>query len=171
MLRASYLAGCAFTVSYVGYCHAVAHSLGGMYNTPHGLANAVLIPYVLEAYGSKIHFKLKQLGVAAGICNYRMTDEEAAKVFIQSIKDLNKSMGISTKIHGLNKADFKQLAKYADKEANPVYPVPVLMDAGELEQFYHDLYIEDRVTVGNMTRISRPTSVVTEVKENDLVGV
>ena len=169
MLRASYLAGCAFTVSYVGYCHAVAHSLGGMYNIPHGLANAVLIPYVLEAYGSKIHFKLKQLGIAAGICNYRMSDEEAARVFIQSIKDMNKSMGIPTKIHGLNKADFKQLAQYASKEANPVYPVPVLMDESELEQFYHNVYIEDRVTVGNMTGISRPTPVRQEEKE--LVGV
>ena len=82
---------------------------------------------------------------------------------------MNKSMGIPTKIRGLNKADFKQLAQYASKEANPVYPVPVLMDEGELEQFYHNVYIEDRVTVGNMTGISRPTPVKQEEKE--LVGV
>ena len=55
MLRASYFAGCAFTKSYVGYVHAVAHSLGGQYNVPHGLANAVLLPYVLEAYGKTIY--------------------------------------------------------------------------------------------------------------------
>ena len=51
MLRAAFLAGSAFTKSYVGYVHAVAHSLGGAYNIPHGLANAVLLPVVLEAYG------------------------------------------------------------------------------------------------------------------------
>lgn len=50
MLKASFLAGRAFTKSYVGYCHAVAPSLGGKYNTPHGLANAVLLPYTLELY-------------------------------------------------------------------------------------------------------------------------
>lgn len=49
MLRAAYLAGGAFSKSYVGYCHAVAHSLGGQYHIPHGLANAVLLPYVLES--------------------------------------------------------------------------------------------------------------------------
>ena len=50
MLKASYLAGVAFTRSYVGYVHAIAHSLGGKYNTPHGLANAVVLPYVLSEY-------------------------------------------------------------------------------------------------------------------------
>lgn len=54
MLKASFYAGCAFTKSYVGYVHAVAHSLGGEYNVPHGLANAILLPFVLEAYGKKI---------------------------------------------------------------------------------------------------------------------
>lgn len=139
MLRASYLAGCAFTVSYVGYCHAVSHSLSGMYNIPHGLANAVLIPYVLEAYGAKIHKKLKELGIAAGICEKDMLEAEAAKIFIQSIKNLNSSMGIGNKIENINKEDIEKLSGYANSEANPVYPVPVLMDRKELEQFYYDL--------------------------------
>ena len=50
MLHASFYAGCAFTKSYVGYVHAVAHSLGGQYNVPHGLANAILLPLVLREY-------------------------------------------------------------------------------------------------------------------------
>lgn len=139
MLRASYLGGCAFTVSYVGYCHAVSHSLSGMYNIPHGLANAVLIPYVLEAYGEKIHKKLKELAIAAGICDSSMDKEKAAKLFIQSVKDLNSQMGIGTKIEGVKKEDIELLSYYADKEANPVYPVPVLMDKKELQRFYYDL--------------------------------
>ena len=139
MLQASYLAGCAFTVSYVGYCHAVSHSLSGMYNTPHGLANAIIIPNVLEAYGSKIHNKLKELAIAAGICTKETSKEKAAKLFIQSIRNLNSSMGIGTKIAEIKEIDIKQLAHYADREGNPIYPVPVLMNAKELEKFYYDL--------------------------------
>lgn len=139
MLEASYLGGCAFTVSYVGYCHAVSHSLSGMYNTPHGLANAVLIPYVLESYGKKIHKKLKDLALAAGICDYKTSKKEAANLFIQSIKDLNKSMNIPDKLENIKTEDIEKLARYADIEANPIYPVPVLMNRKELEKFYYCL--------------------------------
>lgn len=139
MLEASYFGGCAFTVSYVGYCHAVSHSLSGMYNTPHGLANAVLIPYVLESYGKKIHKKLKDLALAAGICDPRTSKEEASELFIQSIKDLNRSMNIPSKIKDIKVEDIEKLARYADIEANPIYPVPVLMNRKELEKFYYNL--------------------------------
>lgn len=139
MLRASYLGGCAFTVSYVGYCHAISHTLSGMYNTPHGLANAIIIPYVLEAYGEKIHHKLKDLAISAGICDKNISAKEASGLFIQSIKDLNKSMGIGDKIADVKKDDIEKLSYYANAEANPIYPVPVLMDRKELEQFYYNL--------------------------------
>lgn len=139
MLQASYLAGCAFTVSYVGYCHAISHTLSGMYNTPHGLANAVIIPYVLEAYGSKIHKKLKDLAIAAGVSSIDTPKEVAAKDFIQSIRELNTKMGIPNKIPEIKKEDIPKLSHYANEEGNPVYPVPVLMDAKELEQFYYNL--------------------------------
>ena len=139
MLQASYLAGCAFTVSYVGYCHAISHTLSGMYNTPHGLANAVIIPYVLEAYGSKIHKKLKDLAIAAGVSSIDTPKEVAAQDFIQSIRELNTKMGIPNKIPEIKKEDIPKLSHYANEEGNPVYPVPVLMDAKELEQFYYNL--------------------------------
>lgn len=64
MLKAAYYAGCAFTKSYVGYIHAIAHSLGGEYNVPHGLANAVILPMVLESYGESIYTKLHDLAIA-----------------------------------------------------------------------------------------------------------
>lgn len=69
MLHASFYAGCAFTKSYVGYVHAVAHSLGGEYNVPHGLANAIILPMILESYGKCIHKKLHKLAIAAGIAD------------------------------------------------------------------------------------------------------
>ena len=137
MLKASFYAGCAFTKSYVGYVHAVAHSLGGEYNVPHGLANAVLLPFVLEAYGSSIHAKLRKLAVEAGISDKGSSDEDAAKNFIQAVKDMKKRFGIGDTIREIREEDISKLSHYADKEANPLYPVPVLMNAKELEQFYY----------------------------------
>ena len=82
MLRASYCAGVAFTQSYVGYVHAVAHSLGGKYGVAHGLANAVILPYFLEAYGVACHKKLGRLARRAGVAGERDNDAVAAKKFI-----------------------------------------------------------------------------------------
>ncbi len=139
MLTASYYAGCAFTKSYVGYVHAVAHSLGGEYNVPHGLANAILLPHVLEAYGHTIDKKLHNLAIAANLATAETPDEEAAKAFIQAIKDMKVRYGIGDKIPEIRRDDIPKLAKYADKEGNPLYPVPVLMDAGQLEAFYYEV--------------------------------
>ena len=136
MLRAAYQAGIAFSKSYVGYIHAVAHSLGGQYNIPHGLANAVLMPIVLEDYGAAAHKKLHELAIAAGVATESETDAAGAEKLIRAIRELNQRMSIPAKISGIQKADIPQMAKYADKEANPLYPVPKLMDAGELERFY-----------------------------------
>lgn len=139
MLHASFYAGCAFTKSYVGYVHAIAHSLGGEYNVPHGLANAVILPMLLEAYGEKIHKKLARLAIAAGVSGKDTPYEEAARQFIQAVKDMKKRFGIGDYIPEIQETDIPKLAHYADKEANPLYPVPVLMDASELETFYHIL--------------------------------
>ena len=137
MLRASYYAGCAFTKSYVGYVHAVAHSLGGAYNVPHGLANAVLLPFVLEAYGPVVYPKLHALAIAAGLADKNTPDEEAAKTFIAAIQAMKERYGIGEHIPEIREEDIPKLARYADKEGNPLYPVPVLMDSEELEQFYY----------------------------------
>lgn len=139
MLRASFYAGCAFTKSYVGYVHAVAHSLGGAYNVPHGLANAILLPFVLEAYGEKIHGKLAKLAEAAGIADKDTPRAEAAGRFIDAVKEMKKRYGIGDTVKEIRKEDIPKLAAYADREGNPLYPVPVLMDAGELEAFYYQL--------------------------------
>lgn len=139
MLHASFYAGCAFTKSYVGYVHAIAHSLGGEYNVPHGFANAVILPMVLEAYGEKIHKKLARLAVAAGLADEDTPCAQAAGQFIQAIKDMKERFGIGSRIPEIRETDIPKLAHYADKEANPLYPVPVLMNAAELEPFYHML--------------------------------
>ena len=142
MLQAAFLAGGAFSKSYVGYCHAVAHSLGGMYHIPHGLANAVLLPYVLESYGPAIYKKAKDIAIAMGIADASTGEEAAAKELIVHIRQMNSRMGIPTKLSGIQEKDIPQLAAYAEKEANPLYPVPVLMTREELKQFYYDVMEE-----------------------------
>ena len=139
MLHASFYAGCAFTKSYVGYVHAVAHSLGGQYNVPHGLANAILLPLVLREYGSCIDKKLHRLAIAAGLADKNTPDHEAAELFIRSIEEMKERFGIVNIVKEIQETDIPKLSHYADKEANPLYPVPKLMDASELEKFYYML--------------------------------
>ena len=139
MLHAAYKAGIAFSKSYVGYIHAVAHSLGGRYGTPHGLANAVIMPYVLESYGKCAYKKLHRLGVAAGVCSENDSHEVGAKKFIEAIKALNAKMNISDKITGIKQEDISDMARHAEREANPLYPVPKLMTRKELEGFYYTI--------------------------------
>ena len=147
MLNAAYLAGFAFSRSYVGYVHAVAHSLGGQYNIPHGLANAVLLPEVLESYGSCIHKKLHILGCAAGVCTEQDSIKAGAGKFIASIRTLNKNMGIPDFLSGIQESDIETMSVHAAKEANPLYPVPKLMTRRELEAFYRLMLTRERVQV------------------------
>lgn len=133
MLYASYLAGNAFTRAFVGYVHAIAHNLGGLYNTPHGLANAVILPYVLEWYGSSVYKPLAKLADLIGITKENMTNEEKAKAYIQEIRRMNKAMNIPETFDFIKEEDMPVLVKRALKEGNPGYPVPKIMNAKDCE--------------------------------------
>ena len=132
MLKASYYAGMAFTRAYVGYVHAIAHNLGGFYGIPHGLANAVILPYVLEYYGETAHARLAKLAVVAGV-KTDGTDKEKAEAFIEAIKQMNKNMNIQDKFDCIKEEDIPTIVKRALKEGNPLYPVPKIMDAADCE--------------------------------------
>lgn len=127
MMLAAFKAGFAFTRSSVGNVHAIAHTLGGFYNTPHGLANAVILPIVLEDYGEAVYPKLAQLAELAKVktCG---TTEEKAKAFIAEIRAMNRRMGMPTGFDFIKDEDIPTMVKYALAEANPVYPVPVVYD-------------------------------------------
>ena len=144
MLYAAYLGGYSFSKSYVGYCHAVAHTLGGKYNIPHGLANAALLPYVLDCYGAAVHKDLCRLAVFCGLCDEKTSPAEGAGIFTEKIRELNRTLGIPEKLSGICAGDVPHLARLASKEANPIYPVPVLMDAKALERFYFDVAEETK---------------------------
>jgi len=133
MLVGSYLAGNAFTRAFVGYVHAIAHNLGGMYGVAHGLANAVILPYILEWYGKKIYKRLAYLADAAGIVKSEMTNEEKAKSFIAEIKRMNKEMQIPDKFDFIKEEDIPLLVQRALKEGNPGYPVPKIMNKKDCE--------------------------------------
>ena len=137
MLYASHCAGLAFTVSYVGYVHAVAHSLSGRYGLGHGLTNAVILPVVLEAYGKKVYKKLAKLALACGIANESDGKEGAAKKFICWIYSMNEYMNIPKCFAEIQNEDIIQMAKYADMEGNPLYPVPVLWNRKQLTEIYY----------------------------------
>ncbi|MCD8117368.1 MAG: iron-containing alcohol dehydrogenase [Oscillospiraceae bacterium] len=143
MQRAAYCAGVAFTQSYVGYAHGVAHSLGGRYGTPHGLANAVLLPMVLEAYGESCHKRLGRLSRICGIAPEGASDAEASGAFIAWIREMNRNMNIPDHLTGIRREHIPAMAQYADAESNPLYPVPKLMNARELEALYIRVAGED----------------------------
>jgi len=139
MLRAAYCAGVAFTKSYVGYVHAVAHSLGGQYGIPHGLANAMLLPIVLQMYGPACYMRLASLARKAGVVEKGKSDEETALCFIDWIRKMNDAMEIPRFLPKIRREDIPVMAKHADKEGNPLYPVPVLMNQKELQEIYYKL--------------------------------
>ncbi len=127
MMEAAYKAGWSFGRTGVGNVHAIAHTLGGLYNTPHGLANAVILPIVLEDYGEAVYERLARLAELTDVCRAG-TAEEKAKAFIAEIYAMNQRMGIPTGFDNIREEDIPQMCKWAVKEANPVYPVPVIYD-------------------------------------------
>ncbi|WP_286232079.1 iron-containing alcohol dehydrogenase [Neobacillus mesonae] len=137
MQRAAYLAGIAFTRAYVGNVHAIAHTLGGFYSVPHGLANAIILPYVLEYYGSSVYKPLADLADLIGISEQDDTIEQKAKKFIHAIQQLNERTGIPKKVDGILVEDIPLMAERALKEANPLYPVPNILFKEDMLYLYN----------------------------------
>lgn len=126
MLQASFDAGAAFTRASVGNVHAIAHTLGGLYGVPHGLANAVLLPLVLEDYGAAAYPRLAHLAGLLGLKGD--TEETRAKAFIAEIRAMNARMNVPDRFDCIRDEDIPLMARWAAQEANPVYPVPVIYD-------------------------------------------
>ena len=132
MLLASYYAGVAINNNFIGYVHAIAHGIGGLYGVTHGKANAIILPYVLEEFGTKVYKKLATLSDIIGLEGE--TEEEKANAFIQSILELNQKLEIEKNIVELQKKDIPELVKRATKEGNPTYPVPVIWEKQEFSK-------------------------------------
>lgn len=132
LLEASYNAGVAISNNYVGYVHAIAHGIGGMYHLQHGMINAIILPIVLEEYGGAVVGKLAKIADVVGITG--ATDQDKSKQFIQKLKDLNQIFSIPTSIPEIQEEDIHYLATGAEKEGNPTYPTPVTWNVAQFEK-------------------------------------
>src|SRR5690625_2045423 len=115
---------------------AISHTLSGFYDTPHGLSNAVILPYVLEYYGDVVHQQLARLADIIEITDSQDTTVEKANKFIQAIRQLNDSMDIPRKITDIQEEDIPTMIKQALDEANPLYPVPKIFTEEDMKTIY-----------------------------------
>ncbi len=133
MALAATYAGIAFTRANVGYVHAIAHQFGGRYHTPHGLANAIMLPHVLRFSRASIVRRLALLAERAGVSDKEDSDDEAADKFLDAVEALNRDLGIPTELEALQEEDIPALAKAALHEAHTGYPVPRYMTRPQCE--------------------------------------
>ncbi|MCI9077498.1 MAG: iron-containing alcohol dehydrogenase [Lachnospiraceae bacterium] len=145
MLEASYLAGRAFLRKSVGYVHAIGHAIGGQYNIAHGMAVAVVLPYVLQWYGKCVYKKLAKLADICGIADENLPESQKAGAYINYIKMLTHKLGIYKdfckilKKEDITRKDVKNMAKCAIIESNPHYPVPKIMSLKECEYIIYSI--------------------------------
>jgi alcohol dehydrogenase class IV len=135
MAVAAFYAGLAFTKAYVGYVHAFSHKIGGMYGVPHGLGNAVTLPYVLDFLkdASRAQERLAELAVAIGAGSASESRADLAQRFVDRVRDLNRRVGIPEKIDALTPSDVREIARAAMIEAHRDYPVPKTMSLPQAE--------------------------------------
>jgi aldehyde:ferredoxin oxidoreductase len=160
MLKAAFYGGVAFTRAYVGNVHALAHALGGLYGVAHGLANAVILPHVLDDYGESVYKPLAELADVVKL--HGETDEQKAKAFIAAIRKLNASMEIPETIECIIEKDIPALAKHAYKEANPTYPVPRMFSIDDFISVYERLSGRSGICgyAGKMAKIDLTTGKI-----------
>ena len=142
MQQAAFYAGRAFTRGGVGYVHAIGHAVGGLYGTPHGLAMAIFLPYVMRAYGDAACKKLAELSDVCRLTTPQESDSVKADAFIGWIEELKVKMQIPQYPEMIRKADVKQIAKWAEKEANPLYPTPEVWNRREFERFLLNVCVQ-----------------------------
>ncbi|MDX2321787.1 MAG: iron-containing alcohol dehydrogenase [Moritella sp.] len=139
MSVASFNAGVAFTRASIGYVHAIAHQLGGYYHIPHGLANAVILPHVLEFSFANSLCRYAELAIAAGLATSEDSQIAAAHKFVAGVKALNQTLNIQADFPELKQSDIPELAKRAVREAYCDYPVPKLMNKAQCESLLKKL--------------------------------
>ncbi len=135
MALASYKAGIAFTIAGVGYVHAIAHNFGAYYHVPHGLANAIILPLVLDFSKPECIERLAKLAEVSGLKRGGESDAQLADAFIAHVRKLNAEFGIPTTVEKLKTSDIPAITDKALAEAHWTYAVPRYMDKPECEAF------------------------------------
>ncbi len=127
MALASYYAGLAFSKAMVGFVHAISHQLGAHYGIPHGLANAVVLPHVLEYSKDEAQQKMAQLVISVGLGQAGESEALLAQKLIDKVVELNNRVDIPRGFEQIKREDINEMAKAACAEGNG-YPVPKYMD-------------------------------------------
>ena len=130
MQLAAFYAGRSFTRGCVGYVHAIGHTLGGLYSLAHGMAMSIILPHVLRAYGTATYKRLAEL---AEVCGFSGDEETKTIKFIEWIEQCKAKMGIPEGLNMIKEEDIDKIINWAIKEANPLYPVPVIWKYKEFE--------------------------------------
>lgn len=127
MAEGQFLAGMAFSNASLGYVHGIAHQLGGIYNLPHGLCNAVLLPYVIKFNGSRLDGnRYGDIAIALGINIFNKNNKFSHKIVVDYLFKLNETLNIPIKLKELNvnESDFNLIATNALKDpcslTNPI---------------------------------------------------
>lgn len=115
MALGQYIAGMGFSNVGLGVVHGMAHPLGAFYDTPHGIANAVLLPYVMEYNAEYTGEKFKYIAEAMGIDTTGMSQAEYRATAVNAVKQLSKDVGIPEKLHeiGVKEEDLQALSESA----------------------------------------------------------
>ena len=116
---AQYIAGMGFSNVGLGIVHSMAHQLGAVYDTPHGLANAILLPTVMRFNGEVCYERFREILIALGVDAKSMNKDEVIDKFVEMIEDLSRKVGIiqTVKDTGCREEDFEMLAQKAMNDA------------------------------------------------------
>jgi alcohol dehydrogenase len=165
MALAANYAGQAFTRANVGNVHAIAHQLGARYHTPHGLANAMLLPHVLRFEAAAAADKLAALALAAKLGDAAEPAGELARRFVASVDTLNRTLGIPAHLDALREADIAALAQAACDEADFNYPVPRVMTRPDCERLLRQLLPPPVAPAANPPRTRRRSTAAARETE------
>lgn len=135
MQQAAFYGGRAFTRGSVGYVHAIGHTLGGLYGAAHGLAMSILLPHVMRAFGPAAWKRLAELSDVCELTEADAEISEKAEAFIRWIEDMKEEMDIPEYPDMIRPEDVDQIVEWAEKEGNPLYPVPVVWSRAEMKEF------------------------------------
>ncbi len=138
MALASHYGGLAITSALVGYVHAVSHNLGAKYGVPHGLANAMVLPHVLDLMKDTAAKKMADIAVHAGLGESSETHAALTEKLIAKVRELNSSIGIPVTTDVIREEDVNDLVDAALKEGSS-YPTPRYLERRECEALVRGL--------------------------------
>lgn len=150
---AAHYGGIAFNKAGLGYVHAIAHQLGAYYGIPHGRANAIVLPYILEVNRDASKKRLAALAKRTGIVKDGQTnDSNLTDYLITQVRDLIERLDINPTVKGMQTSDFDKIAKAAAKEVSDTYAVPTYMSASEIKEILMKIKQASDGLVDNKTK-------------------